>query len=131
EAERGFGSSGDQILINGRRIAGKSNEIMSVLGRIQASLVERVELIRGISPDLEVRSEGLIVNVVLKAGAGPGSVTTWQVGATHLLEHETRPVASLSHGGDYARVTYVVGAELSRPLLSRQVRPHRFFSPEG
>ena len=131
EAERGFGSSGDQILINGRRIAGKSNEIMAVLGRIQASLVDRVELIRGISPDIEVRSEGLIVNVVLKGGANPGSVTTWRIGAAHLFEHETRPIVSVSHGGDHARLTYVVGAELSRPLLSRQVRPHRFFSPEG
>lgn len=131
DALRGFGSSGDQILINGRRIAGKANEIVSVLGRIQASMVNRIELIRGISPDIEVRSDGLIVNIVLQEGVTTGSVTTWRAGAAYLLETETRPVGSVSHGGESDRLTYVIGAELSRPLLSRQIRPHEFFSPDG
>lgn len=131
ESERGFGSGGDQILINGRRIAGKSNEIVAVLGRIQASLVERIELIRGISPDIEVRSDGLIVNIVLRDGVTAGSTTTWRAGAVYLHDSEVRPVGSLTHGGERDRLTYVAGAELTRPLLSRQIRPHVFYSPAG
>jgi outer membrane receptor protein involved in Fe transport len=131
EELRGFGASGDQILINGRRVAGKSNEIVSVLGRIQASLVSRVELIRGISPDIEVRSDGLIVNIVLQDGVTTGSVTTWRAGAAYLMDQEIHPVGSISHGGDRDRLTYVIGAALTRPLLSRQIRPHEFYSPDG
>ncbi|MEX2496248.1 MAG: TonB-dependent receptor [Woeseia sp.] len=131
DVQRGFGDSGDQILINGRRIAGKSNEITAVLGRIQASRVDRVELIRGISPDIEIRSDGLIVNVVLQEGVTAGPVTTWRAGAVYLLEEKTHPVGSISHGGDWDRLTYVIGAELSRPTLSQQLRSHEFFSPGG
>ena len=35
--KRGFGSGGDQILINGKRLSGKSNDIGSAMQRIQAS----------------------------------------------------------------------------------------------
>src|SRR5699024_7598343 len=44
--QRGFGSSGDQVLINGNRISGKSNDVDSVLDRIQARQVVQVEVIR-------------------------------------------------------------------------------------
>lgn len=118
-------------MINGRRIAGKSNEITAVLSRIQASLVDRVELIRGISPDIEVRSDGLIVNVVLQEGITTGSVTTWRAGAAYMLEEETHPVGSISRGGEWDRLTYVISAALTRPRLSQQLRSHEFFSPGG
>lgn len=72
--KRGFGSGGDQILINGKRVSGKSNDIQSAMQRIQASVVDRIELIRGTSSGLDVRSEGTIINVVLSddiiGGAG-------------------------------------------------------------
>ena len=47
--KRGFGSGGDQILINGKRISGKSNDIASAIQRIQADVVSRIEVIRGTS----------------------------------------------------------------------------------
>lgn len=64
--QRGFGSAGDQLLINGQRISGKSNGADAVLDRIQAIQVERIEVIRGTSPDTDVRSQGRVVNVVLE-----------------------------------------------------------------
>ena len=66
---RGLGAGGDQILINGKRMASKSTDVASALRRIPGTSVERVELIRATSGDLEIRSEGLVVNIVLKAGA--------------------------------------------------------------
>ena len=69
---RGLGAGGDQILINGKRMASKSTDVASALRRIPGTSVERVELIRGTSGDLEIRSEGLVVNIVLKAGAKTG-----------------------------------------------------------
>lgn len=63
---RGFGSSGDQILINNQRISGKENSIDKELANIQAKDVEYIEVIRGTNSELAVQSKGVVVNVVLK-----------------------------------------------------------------
>ena len=76
--KRGFGSGGDQILINGKRISGKSNDISSAMERIQASVVSRIEVIRGTAPGLDVRSEGTLINVVLTE-EGSGGSGSWQL----------------------------------------------------
>jgi len=75
--KRGFGSGGDQILINGKRISGKSNDISSAIQRIQADVVNRIEVIRGTSAGLDVRSEGTLINIVLAEDAG-GGAGSWQ-----------------------------------------------------
>ncbi|MHC4711506.1 MAG: TonB-dependent receptor plug domain-containing protein, partial [Planctomycetota bacterium] len=75
--KRGFGSGGDQVLINGKRISGKSNDISSAMQRIQASVVSRIEVIRGTTAGLDVRSEGTLINVVLSEEVSGGS-GSWQ-----------------------------------------------------
>ena len=67
--ERGFGSGGDQILIDGKRLAGKSNNINDTLSRISANSVEKIELIRGAAGGLDVQSQGLVINILLSDGA--------------------------------------------------------------
>ena len=76
--KRGFGSGGDQILINGKRISGKSNDISSAMQRIQADVVTRIEVIRGTSAGLDVRSEGTLINIVLAEDISGGS-GSWQL----------------------------------------------------
>jgi len=76
--KRGFGSGGDQILINGKRISGKSNDISSAMQRIQADVVTRIEVIRGTSAGLDVRSEGTLINIVLADDISGGS-GSWQL----------------------------------------------------
>jgi len=78
QSKRGFGSGGDQILINGKRISGKSNDISSAIQRIQADVVSRVEVIRGTSAGLDVRSEGTLINIVLAEEVSGGS-GSWQL----------------------------------------------------
>ena len=78
---RGFGSDGDQVLINGRRLAGKSNEISAALRRIQIQNLERVELLRGTTGDIDVRSDGVIVNIVLKEGDAASSSGSFMLGS--------------------------------------------------
>ena len=67
--ERGFGSGGDQILLNGRRMPGKQSDVLTTVRRIPAADVERVELLQGASAG-DVQSKGTMVNIVLKRGAG-------------------------------------------------------------
>ena len=78
QEKRGFGSGGDQILINGKRISGKANDISSAMQRIQADVVSRIEVIRGTSAGLDVRSEGTLINIVLAEDIDGGS-GSWQV----------------------------------------------------
>ncbi len=75
---RGFGSGGDQILINGKRLAGKANSIDDTLGRISSDQVEKIDLIRGAANGLDVQSQGLVINIILKEGSST-STTFWKI----------------------------------------------------
>ncbi|MBT6056414.1 MAG: TonB-dependent receptor plug domain-containing protein, partial [Gammaproteobacteria bacterium] len=64
---RGFGGGGGgtQIMINGKRTAGKNNNSQTQLVRINADQVDYIELIRGTGGDLDVRGGTQVANVVL------------------------------------------------------------------
>ena len=61
----GSGGSGTQILIDGKRTAGKNNNTAGQLDRIMANQVEYIELIRGTGGELDVRGGTQIANIVL------------------------------------------------------------------
>jgi outer membrane receptor for ferrienterochelin and colicins len=79
---RGFGSSDVQVLIDGRRMSGKVNNMTTNLSRVQAAQVERIELIRGNAEGLDIRNEGIIYNVILREGASNSSTRFLDVGVT-------------------------------------------------
>jgi len=108
---RGFGSSGDQILINGRRLAGKSNEITAALQRIQVQNLARVELLRGTSSDVDVRSDGVIVNVILKEGEATASSGSAKL-AAQINESEFSDFdGAVNYNGELGRLSYFVSLE--------------------
>ena len=61
---RGLGTGGN-LLINGQRIAGKDNSARDQLNRITAAEVERIEIIRDTSGELNVRGSGEVINIIL------------------------------------------------------------------
>ncbi|MCH1600818.1 MAG: TonB-dependent receptor plug domain-containing protein, partial [Pseudomonadales bacterium] len=61
---RGLGTGGN-LLINGQRIAGKDNSARDQLDRITAAEVERIEIIRDTSGELNVRGAGEVINIIL------------------------------------------------------------------
>lgn len=115
---RGFGSTGDQILINGERLAGKTNDTAATLQRIQARQVERVEVIRGAVAGLDVRSEGLVVNVVLKESTGSGS---WEANATHYNKGRVQWHGRASYSGTIDAWTYNIAVE-DKPFYQQRDR---------
>jgi outer membrane receptor for ferrienterochelin and colicin len=122
-ARRGFGASGDQILIDGRRLSGKTNNIASALQRIQAGQVLRIEVIRGNVAGLDVRSEGTIVNVVLKDALATGS-GTWEGTASHFNRGQIRYGGRLSYAGDVGALSYIAGlTAVPRFDLRRRIDP--------
>ena len=66
---RGIGSEYTQILINGRRVTGGTNDNTVVVDRIPAELVDRVEIIRSPSSDIDSQGVGGTLNIILKEGA--------------------------------------------------------------
>mgnify|MGYP002633727980 FL=1 len=108
---RGFGSDGDQILIDGKRIAGKSNSLGLQLKRIQASSVSHIELIRGTKAGLDVQSEGLIINVVMKANASKSN-TVWTVGGSYAQDGKINPITKATHTGELGKIKYSAGIDL-------------------
>lgn len=112
---RGFGSDGAPILIDGKRISGKSIGTRTRLGQILASQVERIDLIRGTSSGLDVRSDGLIINIILVEGSGQ-SHTSWSVKAEKTQGMPMGVEGRLSHNGSSKNLEY--NFSLDRSLYS-------------
>jgi outer membrane receptor protein involved in Fe transport len=74
---RGFEGAVGNILINGARPASKNDTGSNVLSRTQANRVERIELIRGGAPGVDMQGYSVVVNVILKKGATRQSILTW------------------------------------------------------
>jgi hypothetical protein len=138
---RGLGAGTEQILIDGKRMAGKSTTPSATLRRIPAASVERVELIRGSTE--EVQSEGLVVNVVLKAGTSLGGVGNFELAYRFDDRGWADADGLISYAGSRGRLSYVLGYEKAvwaPPGLqpgdglndwSRRVRDERYFYPSG
>jgi hypothetical protein len=126
---RGFGNSGDQILINGKRLAGKTNDIGSTLERIQARQVVRIEVIRGTVDDLDVRSQGLVVNVVLNESLST-SYGSWEAGVNHYSDGRSAPGAEVNYTGNVGAFNYLASLAAD-PRLERDAQSDLFYAPDG
>ena len=138
---RGLGAGTEQILIDGKRVASKSTTAAATLRRIPASSVQRVELIRGGTN--EIQSEGLVVNVVLKAGAVVGGVGNYEL-VYRFGDRGWSDVDGLvSWAASLGRLSYVLAYENAAwsPLglvanaglndWSMRDRDERYFYPSG
>jgi outer membrane receptor protein involved in Fe transport len=79
QQQRGFGAAGTQVLINGRRFPGKSNEVAANLRRISPSSIERIELISGAAQGIVTQSAGNLLNVVLRPGAAVVDIGNYEL----------------------------------------------------
>jgi hypothetical protein len=63
---RGFAGAAGNVLINGERPTTKSENLEDILKRISTSAVERIELIRGGAPGVDMQGRTILANVVIK-----------------------------------------------------------------
>ena len=68
---RGLGQASTNVLINGERVASKSESVFDVLRRITSSQVERIEIVDGATLGIPGLS-GQVANVIAKSGAMSG-----------------------------------------------------------
>ncbi len=68
DSVRGFAGAASNVLIDGRRVASKSDGTDAVLNRIPAGDVEQIELIRGSAPGIDMQGRTVMANVIRKKG---------------------------------------------------------------
>ncbi|HEX3888947.1 MAG TPA: TonB-dependent receptor plug domain-containing protein [Phenylobacterium sp.] len=66
DAVRGFEGAAGNVLIDGPRPAAKSDPLDSILQRIPISNVERIDVIRGGAPGIDMQGQTVIANVIRK-----------------------------------------------------------------
>ncbi len=104
---RGLGSGdGNQILINGKRIAGKNNSASGQLDRIPATQVKEFQIIRGTSGELDVRGSGQIVNVILFEQLSSSSIS-YEASVERYQDQNFRPGGTLSLSGQRGDLDYL------------------------
>jgi outer membrane receptor for ferrienterochelin and colicins len=70
--DRGLGEATQNVLINGQRISGKSNDAETVLARTPASSVVRIEIVDGATLNIPGLS-GQVLNLITKTGGLKGN----------------------------------------------------------
>jgi len=105
----GSGGGGTEILINGKRTAGKSNNSQSQLDRISSDQVDYIEIIRGTSGDLDVRGSTQIVNVALYEQLSSTSLA-FEANMDYYQDSEAKPGGSLAYSGQTGDLNFLVSA---------------------
>ena len=73
---RGFEGAVGNVLINGARPASKNDTGSNVLSRTTAGQVERIELIRGGAPGIDMQGYSVVANVILKSESSRQHILT-------------------------------------------------------
>lgn len=66
DGDRGLGEATGNVVINGQRLSGKSNDVVTELSRIPAANVERIEIVDGATLNIPGLS-GQVANVIVKS----------------------------------------------------------------
>jgi outer membrane receptor for ferrienterochelin and colicin len=107
---RGLGAGENEILINGQRQTGKSNEGRDQLSRLSADQVDYIEIIRGTSEEMDIRSGGQVVNIVLLDSRSRSSITA-EANMDRYHDGTFDPGAKLSWTGQSGSLNYLFHLE--------------------
>jgi len=67
---RGFEGGGGNALVDGQRPTSKTDPLDELLRRIPTAQIERIDLIRGGAPGIDMQGRAVLANVVRKSGGG-------------------------------------------------------------
>ncbi|MGE3249569.1 MAG: TonB-dependent receptor plug domain-containing protein [Hyphomonadaceae bacterium] len=120
---RGFSGAVGNVLIDGRRPSTKSQDLESVLSRIPAAQVERIELIRDTGSTADAAGQSQLINIVRTPSAGSG---VWEGTLEQNTNGRVSPRGSATWTGRTGQIDYSIGA--SRYLEYRPLDGERFFA---
>ena len=98
---RGFAGTAGNVLVDGQRPTSKTDDLQSILQRIPAADVERIDLIRGGAPGIDMQGLTVIANVIRKTEDSTQIVA--DIEDNFWPDGHTAPLASLQftqHAGD-------------------------------
>lgn len=95
DSVRGYGGAAGNVLIDGQRPATKSESLEDSLRRIQAGQVERIDIIRGGAPGIDMQGKTVIANVILKKDRK----ATWLFAIASALHQDGRTTPAMRFEG--------------------------------
>ncbi|HWF64283.1 MAG TPA: TonB-dependent receptor [Rhizomicrobium sp.] len=101
--QRGYAGSMGNVFINGAPPASKTDILSDVLKRISIADVDRIEVIRGGAPGIDMQGLSVIANVILKAGGNHVIVT---LANTIYGDGHDGPAANVEFTGQWENKTY-------------------------
>ncbi len=128
DGDRGLGEASGNVVINGQRLSGKSNDVITELSRIPAGNVERIELVEGETLKITGLS-GQVANVIVKS---TGITGQWAY-RPEFRSYYTDPLFSrfeVSVSGTKGPVQYTLGLD-NRGNRSGAGGPTWIFHPDG
>jgi hypothetical protein len=112
---RGLEGSTGNVLIDGKPPTSKTDTLLSVLRRIPAERVERVDLIVGGAPGVDMHGRNVIANVVLKPAPAPQITVS---GQTYLDKRgRLSPQLTLTRSNKHDGTVSEASLELSRNIV--------------
>ncbi|MBV9541211.1 MAG: TonB-dependent receptor plug domain-containing protein, partial [Alphaproteobacteria bacterium] len=75
---RGFAGTAGNVLVNGQRPTSKTDSLDNILSRISASEVDRIEIIRGGAPGIDMQGQPVVANIIRKAEQSTHVVADFQ-----------------------------------------------------
>ena len=112
---RGYAGAVGNLLIDGLRPSTKSQSPDSILSRIPASQVARIELLRGAEVAGDASGQAVLLNVVRTPSAGSG---IWEAGFEY-NRNRIAPRGELSYSGRSGQIEYGVGGTYGRRFRSQ------------
>ena len=110
---RGLGGSVGNLLINDRYPSAKQDKPSTLLSRIAASRVARIDLIRGQVGDIDLRGRPVVANVILTEDGK--AATRWEVTLRKNFEITSlTPAGSISISDRWRSTDFNVGADIRK-----------------
>ncbi|HET7712788.1 MAG TPA: TonB-dependent receptor [Thermoanaerobaculia bacterium] len=126
--ERGFGEASGNVLINGQRLSGKSNDVITELNRIPAGNVEKIDIVDAATLKVPGLS-GQVANVIVKS---TGITGQWAY-RPEFRSYYTDPLFTrfeVSLSGTKGPVQYTIGLD-NRGNRSGAGGPTWIYRPDG
>src|ERR1051326_305950 len=80
---RGFSGNSGNVLINGQRPTSKTDSLSSILSRIVAADVERIDVIHGSAPGIDMQGKPVVANIIRRETAATTVVAIASANYTH------------------------------------------------
>jgi hypothetical protein len=124
---RGFGGAAGNIVVNGARVSAKSDTPSDILGRIPATDVARIDVIRGQVAGFDLRGQNVIANIIRSGNSASGA---WSAGArTFQPDDNVYPFGELSYSTGVGASQVTLGLQ-GRQFQSLVARRERVLGPD-